>query len=65
MNMKHAFIKIRKCNAFGNEFFGLTPGSIHKIVQPPKGENRERGEWVMGKTKPVLVLFKEFEYWKE
>nr|DAX92104.1 MAG TPA: hypothetical protein [Caudoviricetes sp.] len=55
-------IKITYCRAFGNEFSGLTPGSIHTIIHSPKGENNQRGEWVMGKTEPVLVLFGEFEY---
>lgn len=55
-------IMITNCKAFGSEFSGLTPCSIHAIIQPPEGKNRDKGEWVMGKTEPVLVLFGEFQY---
>ena len=58
-------IKIIHCNAHGEEFRGLQPGSIHQIVPPPEGQDNKRGEWVMGKTEPVLVLFGEFAYIKE
>lgn len=55
-------IKIIRCNAFGSEFLNLTPGSVHDIIPPPLGENAERGVWVQGVAKPVLVLFGEFDY---
>jgi hypothetical protein len=55
-------IKITYCNAVGEQFKRLTPGSIHNIMQPPAGEDNKRGEWVMGTTEPVLLLFGEFEY---
>lgn len=55
-------IKITFCNACGPEFSGLTPGSAHPIVPPPEGQDNKRGEWVMGKTEPVLVLYGEFVY---
>ncbi|MDU7623292.1 MAG: hypothetical protein E7K32_13000 [Bacteroides stercoris] len=58
-------IMITHCKAFGVEFSDLTPNSIHRIIQPPEGENNQRGEWVMGKTKPVLVLSGEFKYCEE
>lgn len=58
-------IKITRCNACGQEFIGLIPGSVHQTVPPPNGEDNKRGEWVMGKTEPVLVLFGEFQYLKE
>lgn len=57
-------IKITRCYACGDEFQALVPGSIHKVVPPPEGQDNKRGEWVMGKTEPVLVLFGEFSYVK-
>lgn len=58
-------IKIIHCGACGEEFQALVPGSIHQVVSPPEGQDNKRGEWVMGKTEPVLVLFGEFTYVKE
>ena len=58
-------IKIIRCGACGEEFRALVPGSIHQVVSPPEGQDNKRGEWVMGKTEPVLVLFGEFQYLKE
>lgn len=58
----HKSLKVIHCNAVGEEFEGLVPESIHDIVEPPAGENNKRGEWVMGATEPVLLLFEEFEY---
>ena len=55
-------IKITFCNACGPQFSGRTPGSIHAIVPPPEGQDNKRGEWVMGKTEPVLLLYGEFVY---
>lgn len=55
-------IEITNCQAVGNQFANLTPGSIHDIIEPPTGYNRNRGEWVMGVGEPVLVLFSEFIY---
>lgn len=55
-------IKVIRCNAVGEEFKALVPGSSHKVVPAPEGQNNNRGEWVMGKTEPVLLLFGEFEY---
>lgn len=60
-----ASIKIIRCGACGEEFQALVPGSIHQVVSPPEGQDNKRGEWVMGKTEPVLVLFGEFAYVKE
>lgn len=62
---KAAFVKVTRCMAVGSEFSGLTPGSVHRIVHPPKGENNNRGEWVMGKTEPVLLLSGEYIYQEE
>lgn len=59
---KSSKIKITFCKAFGPEFSELTPGSIHSVVPPPEGQDNKRGEWVMGKTEPVLVLYREFIY---
>lgn len=59
---KSKSIKILHCSAFSSEFVNIIPGSVHKIVSPPEGYNNKRGEWVMGITEPVLLLFGEFEY---
>ena len=58
-------IKITTCSAVGAHFANLTPGSVHDIIKPPAGYNRERGEWVMGVGEPVKVLFSEFIYVEE
>lgn len=55
-------LKVTHCTAVGKEFVGLTPGSVHNIVCPPKGKNNKKGEWVMGQTEPVMLLFSEFVY---
>lgn len=55
-------LKVVSCNASGKQFAGLTPGSMHAIVKPPSGENNNRGEWVMGATEPVMLIFGEFVY---
>lgn len=55
-------LRIIHCAAVGNQFNALTPGSVHDIIQPPTGENNKRGEWVMGQTEPVMLLFGEFKY---
>lgn len=55
-------VKVTKCNAFGDEFKNLTPGSIHELVAPPDGEDNSRGVWVMGVNSKVLLLHGEFEY---
>lgn len=61
---KTKYIKVLHCNAFSPEFVNITPGSVHEIVSPPEGYDKKRGEWVMGVTEPVLLLFREFEYEK-
>ena len=55
-------IKIIRVYAYGDQFTNITPGSVHEIIPPPKGYNNKNGEWIMGKTEPVLVLFREFIY---
>ena len=55
-------LRVINCEAFGKEIEHLTPGSVHEIVKPPHGQNNQKGEWVMGKTEPVLVLHREFSY---
>ena len=54
-------IQITHCSAMGSVFANLTPGSIHEVVETPKGENNSRGVWVMGVGEPVKVLFSEFK----
>lgn len=54
-------IKITYCYAMGAQFKNLTPDSIHEVIEPPKGENNNRGVWVMGVGEPVKVLSDEFK----
>ena len=60
-----SYVKVNRCAACGKVFGNLKPGSIHKVVAPPDGENNSRGEWVMGVGEPVLLLFGEFSYTDE
>lgn len=60
-----SYVKVIRCGAYGKAFGNLTPGSIHKVVPSPNGENSSRGEWVMGVGEPVLLLFGEFSYMDE
>lgn len=60
-----SYVKVIRCNACGKAFGNLTPGSIHKVVPSPNGEENSRGEWVMGVGEPVLLLFGEFSYTDE
>lgn len=55
-------IKVTNCRACGDEFKALVPGSVHTVVASPNGKDNARGEWVMGTTEPVLLLFGEFVY---
>lgn len=55
-------IKIISFNGYSEEFENITPGSVHEIIPPPEGYDNKDGEWVMGKTEPVLILFREFKY---
>lgn len=52
-------IRIINCTAVGPQFENLTPGSIHEVIPAPKGENNNRGWWVMGVGEPVKVLTHE------
>lgn len=52
-------IKIIHCGAFGPQFENLKPGTVHEVIEPPKGQNDKRGWWVMGVGEPVLVLTRE------
>lgn len=55
-------IRVTRVAAFGPAFANLVPGSIHDIIEPPEGQDPERGAWVMGVGEPVLLLFGEFVY---
>jgi len=59
---KHTKVKVTHCSANGKVFGNLTPGSVHNIIDAPDGEDRSRGEWVMGVGEPVLLLYREFTY---
>ena len=59
---RRKYIRITRCSAFGEQFRAFVPNSVHEVIPAPKGEDNSRGEWVMGKTEPVLLLFREFEY---
>lgn len=55
-------VQVTFCNAYGKEFKNLTPGSQHKVIEPPKGySNDVTGVWVMGVTEPVKLLATEYE----
>lgn len=54
------YVKVLQCGAFGKAFSNLKPGSIHKVIPPPNGENENRGVWVMGVGEPVKLLYDEF-----
>lgn len=62
--MKSTQIKVIHCQAEGPQFANLKDGSVHTIIDPPKGCDNKRGEWVMGVGEPVLVLANEFTYIK-
>lgn len=55
-------LRVIHCDAVGQQFGNLTDGSVHSIINPPEGQNNQRGEWVMGVGEPVLLLYNEFEY---
>ena len=55
-------VKVTHCRAVGPQFENLTDGSVHTIIDPPKGQDNRRGEWVMGNGEAVLLLWDEFEY---
>jgi hypothetical protein len=55
-------IRITNCRAAGQVFANLTPGSVHDVVDAPKGQpNNLAGVWVMGVGEPVKVLVGEYE----
>lgn len=44
-------------------YSNLTPGSIHPLITPPKGEAdnfQDKGVWVQGVDRPVKLTFKDF-----
>ena len=54
-------IRITQCNANGQAFSNITPGSIHEVITPPDGyKNGDKGVWVQGNGEPVKVLFNEY-----
>lgn len=53
-------IRIIWCQAAGKHFTNITPGSVHKVIDPPKGQNNSSGVWVMGTSEPVKIFFDEF-----
>jgi hypothetical protein len=54
-------IKIIKCGAFGKQFRNIVRGTIHEVIEPPKGyRNDGTGVWVMGVSEPVKILTSEF-----
>ena len=63
-------IEITNCLADLTQCKNLTPGSIHKIVEPPKNltsadPNWDSGVWVMGVSRPFKLLFSEFKKCKK
>ena len=60
-------VKITFFNGVNNDWINIKPGTIHKIVKPPEEEklkypNTAESVWVMGLTKPVRLLFNEFNF---
>lgn len=53
-------IKVTTCHAQGEIFSNIISGSIHKVIEPPKGQTNKRGIWVRGVGEPVMLLFGEF-----
>lgn len=51
-------IKIKKVNAFGEQFANLTPGSIHEVIKDSEYKGRP-AYWVQGVDDQVLVLASE------
>ncbi len=54
-------VKITHCAAVGPAFENLTPGSIHHVIESPKGKSNDSGVWVMGVGEPVKILRNEYE----
>ena len=54
-------IKVIKCNAVGENFLNLTPGSEHETVPAPEKYGHLSGVWVMGLNEPVRLLKGEYK----
>lgn len=58
----HKWAWINYCDMVSSESEHIQPGTVHKIVKPPKGYfNGDGGVWVQGKTQPIKLLFGEYE----
>ena len=54
---------IQKPTIFNLAFNDCTVGSIHEIIETPKGEKEDwRGVWIQGIGEPIKILNYEFEY---
>lgn len=60
-------IKIIDYRGFVKGDSNITNGSVHKVIEPPKGGmNGVRGYWVANASgEPILILFRELEVIKE
>lgn len=55
-------VKITYCNAAGQQFKNLSPGTEHDVINTPVGkEHLKEGVWVMGVGEPVRILPDEYE----
>lgn len=54
-------VKITSIQTPGKEFENLVPGSSHKIIPAPEGEDNQGGCWVMGNGSPIKIIEGEFE----
>ena len=64
--LKGRIVRITRCDACGNKFKNLTPGSKHIVIPPPESKTEDdRGVWVMGVGEPVKILNNEFKYVNE
>lgn len=54
------YVTITNCRGTGAAFSIITSGTVHKVIDVPKGEKfTARGVWVMGVGTYVLVLWEE------
>lgn len=64
--LKGRTVRITRCDACGNQFKNLIPGSKHTVIPPPESKTEDdRGVWVIGVGEPVKILNNEFKYVNE
>ena len=54
-------IRITVCHSAGPEFALALPGTLHRVVAPPKDYlESQTGLWIMGITKPIKLYVGEY-----